>query len=270
MRGSEAGALGESVLRIPINACASAFADCPCAQPEGRNFFEGACVPSLNAADRSVFFDLCLSARDNERLCMGRELHDVTGQLLVALRLDLAHLHRLLGVGPGENLFQTIEDTVEIIAHEISSFSYLHYPAELGKNGLATALAILVRGFSKRTGLHIEFEQKGNCSNLNGATAAALLRIAQEGLTNVHRHAHATSARLSLVEKHGALELTIRDNGCGMPPANTLSLAKGVGLRGMRHRIESLDGNFVMRRLKRGTKLVARLPAARLAIAHAA
>ena len=76
---------------------------------------------------------------------------------------------------------------------------------------------------------------------------------------NVHRHAHARLVRMSLVEHGGTLELSVQDDGQGMPSPTIESVSKGLGLQGMRHRVERLGGHFLVRRLKRGTKIVANL-----------
>jgi signal transduction histidine kinase len=202
-----------------------------------------------------------LMAQEYEGLRMGRELHDSTGQLLLSLRLSVAHLRSSCEVGGSDEILDQINETVRQIDHEIRAFSYLHYPAELGKGGLIAALATLARGFSDRTGLKIVFKSICNRAIANGADSIALLRVAQEGLMNVHRHAHAGLVRLSLVDHHGTLELSVQDDGQGMPPTPSASepISKGLGLVGMRHRVERLGGNFAIRRLKHGTKLVASL-----------
>jgi signal transduction histidine kinase len=148
---------------------------------------------------------------------------------------------------------------VRQIDQEIRAFSYLHYPAELGEGGLIGALNTLARGFGDRTGLKIVFKAICDRNLANGATSVALLRVAQEALMNVHRHAHAKLVRMSLVEHGGTLELSVQDDGQGMPRSTTGSVSKGLGLQGMRHRVERLGGSFLVKRLKRGTKIVANL-----------
>src|SRR5436190_11611649 len=228
-------------------------------QTDGRNFFRRAGLLLSDAEQREQFLDNRLEAQDHERLEMCRELHDSTGQLLLALRLSIARLMTLYGTGDKAPLFDEITGTVRQIDQEIRAFSYLHYPAELGKAGLAGALQSLVRGLRERTGLGISFHSNCDQSVANGPAAAAMLRIAQEALMNVHRHAHATSVRVSLISHDGRLELSVQDDGQGMPPVNSEAMTDGVGLQGMRHRIERLGGQFLIRRIKHGTKIVARL-----------
>lgn len=226
------------------------------------NVFEGAaCTAGMAASERDTFLEGCLKIQEDERLRLGRELHDSTGQMLLALRLNVAQLKRVHGTPVEDELLDEIVDMASRIDWEIRSFAYTHYPAEIGRDGLAAALQSLVRGFGSRTGLDIVFR----CMTLTGRQRAgstlALLRVAQEALLNVHRHAHAKHVRMSLAMHDDMLELTVRDDGIGIPPIHDLKRHRGVGLRGMRHRVERLSGHFAIKRLKHGTKLIASVPA---------
>jgi signal transduction histidine kinase len=171
----------------------------------------------------------------------------------------VAHLKAAYETGESGQILEEISETVRQIDQEIRAFSYLHYPAELGKGGLVSALNTLARGFADRTGLKIVFRALCNRTIANGAASVALLRVAQEALMNVHRHAHAGLVRMSLIEHGDMVVLSIQDDGRGMPPATSESVSKGLGLQGMRHRLERLGGHFWVRRLKHGTKVVASL-----------
>jgi len=216
-------------------------------------------ISDRGARNCDQYLEHRLMAQEYEGLRMGRELHDSTGQLLLSLRLGISHLKRAHEAGESEEILEQISETVRQIDQEIRAFSYLHYPAELGRGGLIGALNTLARGFGDRTGLKIVFKAICDRTLANGATSVALLRVAQEALMNVHRHAHAGLVRMSLVEHGGTLELSVQDDGQGMPPSTSKSDSKGLGLQGMRHRVERLGGHFSIRRLKRGTKIVANL-----------
>jgi len=225
----------------------------------GSSLLEEAWIADRGPHECDQYLEHRLMAQEYEGLRMGRELHDSTAQLLLSLRLSVAHLQRVNEIGESGEILEEITETVRQIDQEIRAFSYLHYPAELGKGGLIAALNTLNRGFADRTGLKIVFKSMCDRAIANGAGSVALLRVAQEALMNVHRHAHAKLVRMSLVEHEGALELSIQDDGQGMPPPTSEIVAKGLGLQGMRHRVERLGGHFWIKRLKRGTKLVARL-----------
>ncbi len=234
---------------------------CAVARASHRNFFVGSCVSGLEVGERSQFFDSCLRAQESERLKLGRELHDSTGQLLLALRLEIARLREAHGTSAQGSLLDEIEGTAREIDREIRAFSFTHYPAEVGRDGLGPALRSLARGFASRTGLRINFTSIPDSIAQTGQVALALLRIAQEALLNVHRHAHALHVQMGLTLREGVLELTVRDDGIGIPAEHDLEESHGVGLLGMRHRVERLGGHFAIRRLKHGTKIVAAVPA---------
>ncbi len=216
---------------------------------------------TLLGDESAQFFEGCLRAQENERLKLGRELHDSTGQLLLALRLEIARLREVYGTSVQGPLLDEIDETVREIDREIRAFSFTHYPAEVGGEGLGPALRSLARGFASRTGLKINFSSIPNSIAQTGQVALALLRVAQEALLNVHRHAHALHVQMALTLRGGMLELTVRDDGVGIPQERDLEESHGVGLLGMRHRVEGLGGNFAIRRLKQGTKIVATVPA---------
>jgi signal transduction histidine kinase len=244
--------------RAAASASAKAF-------PTNRSHIEESCLLEeawISDAGPDVcdhYLEHRLMAQEYEGLRMGRELHDSTAQLLLSLRLSVAHLQNAYASGESEQILEEINETVRQIDQEIRAFSYLHYPAELGQGGLIAALNTLARGFGDRTGLKIVFKAVCDRTLANGAASVALLRVAQEALMNVHRHARAGLVRMSLIERRDTVELSVQDDGQGMPPPTSQSVSKGLGLQGMRHRVERLGGHFLVRRLKRGTKIVANL-----------
>lgn len=262
---STLGALQFETLSVPkfesTSPCRLDSAGCGAVQSGRRNFFTGSCVPHLESVERSQFLDGCLKAQENERLKLGRELHDSTGQLLLALRLEISRLREVGGTSAQGSLLDEIEETVREIDREIRSFSFTYYPAEIGRDGLGPALRSLARGFASRTGLRINFNSIPESIVQTGQTAIALIRVAQEALVNIHRHAHALHVQMALNQSGGMLQLTVRDDGVGIPPEHDLEESHGVGLLGMRHRVERLGGHFAIRRLKHGTKIIAAVPA---------
>lgn len=225
----------------------------------GSSLIEEAWISDLNAPECDHYLEHRLMAQEYEGLRMGRELHDSTGQLLLSLRLGIGHLKRANDPRESEVILDEISETVRQIDQEIRAFSYLHYPADLGQGGLVSALGTLARGFGDRTGLKIVFKAVCHRTIANAEASVALLRVAQEALMNVHRHAHAGSVRMNLVDHGDMLELSVQDDGQGIPPLANQPASKGVGLPGMRHRIERLGGQFSVRRLKQGTKVVAKV-----------
>ena len=190
---------------------------------------------------------------------MGQELHDCAGQLLVSLQLSIAHLAEARASAEHESVLDEMRQTVSEIDREIRSLAFLHYPAELGVRGLCSAVGSLVNGFARRTGIRTSFKCVGDGAGLAEPVAMAVLRVAQEALVNIHRHAHASSARVLLERRTGELRLTVADDGVGMTVTKP-GAARGIGLQGMRHRMEALGGRFHIRSLKHGTRITVSVP----------
>lgn len=206
--------------------------------------------------------DAVLSIHEYERQRMGQELHDSAGQLMVSLQLSVARLKAVNGERGHDDLIDDIQGVVSQVDREIRALAFLHYPAELGDRSVCSAVETLARGFGRRTGIRTSFMCVGDNSSVDGSTSLAMLRVAQEALVNVHRHSHATSAKVVLKRTSGQLRLTISDDGVGITNASLTSRHPGIGLRGMRHRIEALGGQLRVRRMKHGTAVVATVPVA--------
>jgi two-component system NarL family sensor kinase len=211
---------------------------------------------------RGEVFGEVLRLRDDERQRIGQELHDSAGQLLLSLQLSVACLRGSEKNGALQSLVDEIHDTSRLIGQEIRSLAFLNHPIRMASSGLASALQSLIAGFGKRTGYHTKFKSSGDELPYKAESAMALLRVAQEALVNVHRHAHASSVTATLKAQPSGLELTIRDNGVGIPAGGELAIDGGVGVQGMRFRVEQLGGRFQIKRLKHGTKISASVPIA--------
>jgi two-component system NarL family sensor kinase len=203
-----------------------------------------------------------LQIHEYERRRLGHELHDSTGQLLIVLELSIAHLKEVEIDHSHDGLLAEIQETVRQIDQEIRTLAFLDYPAEVSDNGLCPALCSLARGLQKRTGLQINVRVVGDMSKLSDQISLALLRVAQEALTNVHRHAHASAARIILRKHAKSFELTISDNGIGMRQGLEGTRAVGIGLKGIRHRAESMGGSLKIKNLVRGTCISVSVPLA--------
>jgi signal transduction histidine kinase len=246
----------------PGRECQGGAGRGPPGRGDGNLLGDAAWAAAMTSAERDRFMEGCLKIQEDERLRLGRELHDSTGQLLLALRLEVAQLKGAHGMPGEDQLIDEIEQTASQIDREIRSFAFLHYPAEIERDGLGGALAVLVRGFAARTGIRISFADLSDHVVEGGPASIALLRVAQEALMNVHRHARAVHARVSLSLRKGLLELVVRDDGIGLSADSDIAKFHGVGLLGMRHRVERLGGRLAIKRMKHGTKLTASVPLA--------
>ncbi|HME39602.1 MAG TPA: histidine kinase [Steroidobacteraceae bacterium] len=204
--------------------------------------------------------------QDGERRRIGRDLHDSTGQGLAALELSLTRLARV--VEPVSNLARTLVDECVRLARqcstEIRTASYLLHPPLLDEIGLLSALRWLADGLRQRSGIEIELELPESMGRLPPEHELALFRVAQEALTNVHRHSKSPSVTIRLFEEEGGVILEVEDAGHGILVGGSSgkvedAAALGVGLAGMRERMRQLGGALSVRSGARGTCVQARL-----------
>ena len=204
-----------------------------------------------------------LVLQDEERRRITADLHDSTGQHLVAAGLSLARLRPLAeGSKPADALIDEIAASLGDAQQELRAFTFLLRPPELDSLGLSTTLRRFVQGFARRTGLRASLTVTGASDGLPVAVQRTVLRIVQEALVNVHRHAGATEVRIRLTCKARGLALAVRDDGRGLP-AGTADAADGrlgVGIPGMRTRVAQLGGTFRIAAGSRGTRLAATIP----------
>jgi two-component system sensor histidine kinase UhpB len=162
-----------------------------------------------------------LSAQEDERRRIARELHDEVGQVLTAvvLQLDRGKIEEAR-----EAVLSSLEDVREI-ARRLR-------PEALDDLGLASALTALTNEV-RRSGLEVERSIDPRVPALSDEEELVIYRVAQEALTNALRHASAGAARVTLAERDGHVELAIRDDGQGFDVATQ---PEGAGLRGMRER----------------------------------
>ena len=207
-----------------------------------------------------------LQRQDHERRQIARDLHDSAAQNLLAASLELKLVTDALAGrhGPWQDHLGKIRDFIELTQREIRGVSYLLHPPLLDESGLTSALRWLVEGFQRRTNIRLELTIGSalNGERLPQEVETALFRVAQEALANVHRHANASTVRLSLdIDEHGMLEFLVEDDGCGLGNLGAgPEIREGVGISGMRERLAAFDGTLTFRASGEGTTLSARLP----------
>ena len=204
--------------------------------------------------------------QDDERRRIGRDLHDSTGQGLAALELSLTRLARVME--PAANSAGALLDDCVALARqcstEIRTASYLLHPPLLDEIGLLSALRWLADGLRQRSGIKIDLELPEAMNRFPPEHELALFRVAQEALTNVHRHSKSPSVTIRLFEKDGDVILEVEDAGHGIFAAGALgrvtdAATLGVGLAGMRERMRQLGGALSVRSSAQGTCVQAKL-----------
>lgn len=204
-----------------------------------------------------------VSLQEEERAHVSRNLHDGISQMLVAAKFQLESAERALDARPSgapAELKVGLRQLGEAIV-AVRNVSHEMRPLELDQLGLPGALRQLAREFADRSGLSLTLDEVVDSVELSEEAAVALFRIAQEGLTNVARHAQATQVRLSLVQRAGEVCLELHDDGRGFDVARLAhSPLAGIGLRNLRERVEHLGGRFSVRSAAGHTELRVQLP----------
>jgi PAS domain S-box-containing protein len=187
------------------------------------------------------------SAREEERAEVSRELHDELGQTLTALKLEVNRAVVALqgeGLGrPAVDRLQSIVGLVDVGIATVKRISTRLRPATLDHLGLAEAIRWEAATFKARTGLRCQVRTNRTQTRLTAEQQTALFRILQEALTNVVRHAQASSVQVTLAEDDDRFELRIRDNGRGVT-AEQATDPRAIGLLGMRERAALIGGEF--------------------------
>lgn len=203
--------------------------------------------------------------QDEERRAIARELHDTTAQNLLAITLNATRLNERLDADESARraLAETL-DLAEQSLREVRTLSYLLHPPLLDDIGLPAALSWLTRGFSDRSGIQVDVSIEKGCEPLERPTATALYRVAQEALSNVHRHSGCARARVALYRTAGMVHLDVVDDGMGFrnPVGTAMETAGqlGIGISGMRLRLEQLGGRLDIRSDRSGTHVGATVP----------
>jgi two-component system, NarL family, sensor histidine kinase UhpB len=202
------------------------------------------------------------TVREQERLAISREIHDEIGQALTALKLDLAYVnHRIQPVSGevGERLAAMRSAMDGLIAKAQHITAELRPPL-LDNLGLGAAIEWQVRQFRQRSGIDCQFIPPAETVPLDSKTATAAMRIFQEAMTNILRHAKATQVQVSLYYGPGSLELEVADNGTGISPDQMRSTT-AYGVMGMQERARLCQGELeISGRPGKGTTVSLTLP----------
>ncbi len=210
-----------------------------------------------------------MQLQDEERRSIARELHDTTAQNLLAVTLNLTRLReRLRSASPPiDRLLTETLDLAEQSLQEVRTLSYLLHPPLLDVVGLGSALRWLGEGFSERSGIRVDTVVGDGVEALPRDAATALFRVAQECLANVLRHSGSNWARIAIYRVDNVVCLDVSDGGCGFQPSLAIEPAGpigrvGVGLSGMRIRLEQLQGSLDIAAGSEGTCVKAVVPLA--------
>ncbi len=197
-----------------------------------------------------------LTAQEEERKRISRELHDVISQMLTGIIVRLAALKKRSAIC-AEDIFRTIEITQELVessADIVHRFARDLRPAVLDDLGLIPALRSYMKSFMEETGVRVSFTAGAEIEDLPNAGRTVLYRIAQETLINISRHARASRASVTIRSQDDMVHMEIHDDGQGFPADTEEAHGDGgrLGLLGMRERAEMVGGTFSVDSSPRG------------------
>ena len=205
-----------------------------------------------------------ITAQEEERRIIARELHDEVGQVLTAIKVELAIAQRAIDADGGRaQVLHGARSIADGALHTVRNLSHLLHPPLLDDLGLAAAIEWYLREFGKRHGIAVELLQDSMPERVTSDIEAAAYRIVQEALTNVAKHAHATVCRVYLQRLASTVLITIEDDGVGFDVTGVeQSPERGIGLLGIRERVSQLHGTLRLESTPgKGTRLTVELPA---------
>ncbi|HEX2509894.1 MAG TPA: histidine kinase, partial [Microvirga sp.] len=204
-----------------------------------------------------------LALQEEERQRIARELHDSTAQHLVATNLGLMRLAGEIRQSPAAlKTCGEIGDLLDRALLELRVFTYLLHPPSLADDGLGATLRAFIEGFAGRTGLQARVRLADTVDDAPPEIQRSILRVVQEALANVHRHAGASRVHVGAKLVGERLVVRIRDDGWGMrgPGGVGGRLRMGVGIPGMHARLRQFGGDLKIRTGSTGTSLLAYVP----------
>jgi len=193
-----------------------------------------------------------------ERAAIAREIHDDVGGSLTALKFDLAWIARH---SDSPEVHARVTSALETVSHAIEASQRVMHnlrPAIL-EQGLIAALQWMATRFEKRTGIACEFRSRHENLSLPAGVPLVAYRAAQEALTNVSKHAHASQVHIDLSLAGGVLSLEISDDGRGLSP-DDLAKVRSFGIRGLHERAGTVGGWVDLSSGPGGTTLILSVP----------
>jgi signal transduction histidine kinase len=198
-----------------------------------------------------------VEAQELERRRLARELHDEIGQDLTSLLLGLKTIEEAGNKAQLHEATAALRELVVTALQDVRRLAVELRPKALDDFGLVPALERLAMTFGEQTGMVLEVENRLGDLRLPGDVETALYRIVQEALTNVVKHAQAQHVSILLTWKEGRVAAVIEDDGRGFDPR---AKTEGLGLLGIRERLDLLGGHLVIEATGAGMTLVAEVP----------
>jgi signal transduction histidine kinase len=199
-----------------------------------------------------------ITAHEDERQRLARELHDDLTQRLARLAIDAGRMESAVDAPEGMRL---LREGLVRLSEDVHALSYRLHPSVLDDLGLVEALKAECERVMRHGELRVDVEASVVPSALPAEASLCLFRVAQEALSNAARHAHASAVTVVLSSRSTGLQLTVSDNGSGFDPERSRDHAS-LGLASMRERVRILQGKLNIESTPgRGTTVIAWVPA---------
>jgi len=216
--------------------------------------------------ERGKLLNRIVSAQENERQRIARELHDHLGQYFAAMMLGLNTADKALSWhGEGRHRIQDLKNMTSAMSREVHRLSWELRPTALDDLGLEAAIANYLEKWSGRLNLNVDFVGNLRGRRLSAPVEITLYRVLQEAMTNIAKHAHAKRISVVLEAEPGGVHLIVEDDGVGFIKSNTTAPhtpAGGFGLLGIRERLALVGGSLIIEPASdHGTALFCRVPA---------
>ena len=219
---------------------------------------------TVSKRELEVLAGRLISAQEEERAKVARELHDDLVQRLAALAIEAGRLAKMRALNDPawSAAIDNLKRRLAGISDDVHGLSRRLHPAMLDDLGLEAALESECRAFVERGGPPVDLRLTGPLDHVSPGTRLALYRIAQEGLRNIQRHAGASDVSLHLNSSRDAVQLELRDDGRGLDRTSP-DWRPGLGLASIEERTRLLGGTFELHsRPGEGTRIVVNLPCA--------
>ena len=206
-----------------------------------------------------------ITAHEDERRRIARELHDDVNQRLSLLAVELDLLAQSKCDDPAETQEQLVivADQVRELVSDIQAMSHALHPTKLKHLGLVRALRSLCSDESRVHGIHVDFQSQSAPNSISLDVSFCLYRVAQEALRNVVKHSVSSNATVRLLGTQDHIELTIADSGCGFDHTSFdhTNGNEGLGLISMQERVSQVAGQLHVASARgRGTQIKATIP----------
>lgn len=187
-----------------------------------------------------------LTAQEEDRRRISRDLHDDVNQRLAMLAMDLRRMEKDPSGDPDDlrARIRMISDRLTSVSDDVRQMAYRFHPSILDDLGLVKAVRRLVDEFSARTRIPCTYVHKDPVTVLPAEATICVYRIVQESLSNIARHAEASQVEVELICEDDVVGLSVRDNGKGFDSGPSAQVGGHLGLLSMKERVRLAKGDF--------------------------